>query len=282
MKKALILFACIVLITTIACTFSVNVPKVKTGVDKLLEINEAVPTDQETGHLSVLMGGGTLEINPGADSWVAGTVDYNVPLWSPEVKRVGSSLEISQETNDNLKLPSEKVKNDWKLNIGNYPTALTIKAGAYQGQLNLGGIPLTSLEITDGASQADLIFDKENPEVMTNLTYKTGASQINLEGLGFANADEINFDGGAGSYTFDFSGALQRDLKVNINYGLGDVKIIIPQGVAAKVTVEGGLNNVELFGTWNIQGNDYELAGSGPKITFLVKMGLGNLQLISR
>jgi hypothetical protein len=282
MKKYLLIFASILLITSIACSFSVDVPKVKTGDTKLMEISEAIPADQEAGKLSIFMGGGTLAINPGENDWVTGTVEYNVPIWSPEITRQGKSLEISQETKDNLSFPSEKVKNDWQINIGKFPTDLVIKAGAYQGQLQLGGIPLTSLEINDGASQADVVFDKENPVVMSTLIYKTGASQINLEGLGFANAESINFDGGAGSYTFDFSGQLQRDLDVNINYGLGDVKIIVPKGVPAVVTVEGGLNNVELFGTWNIQGNDYELAGTGPKITFVVKMGLGNLQLISR
>jgi len=282
MKKFLIIFASILLITSIACSFSVDVPKVKTGDTKLMEIQEAIPADQETGELSIFMGGGTLSINPGENDWVSGTVEYNVPIWSPEITRLGKSLEISQETKDNLSLPSEKVKNDWKINIGAFPTDLIIKAGAYQGQLQLGGIPLTSLNITDGASQADVVFDKANPVVMSTLTYKTGASQINLEGLGFANVESINFDGGAGSYTFDFAGQMQRDLDVKVNYGLGDVKIIIPKGVPALVTVEGGLNNVELFGTWNIQGNDYELTGNGPKITILVKMGLGNLQLISR
>jgi hypothetical protein len=282
MKKPLIIFACIVLVTTLACSFSVDLPKARTGVDSVLEINEAVPTSVESGKLTVSMGAGSLEINPGEEAWVSGTIEYNVPLWSPKVTREDSKLEISQTTEDNFTVPAKKVKNDWKLNIGNYPTALLIKAGAYEGKLQLGGIPLTSLEVNDGASHVDVIFDKANPQVMTNLTYKTGASDISLEGLGYANAEEINFDGGAGSYTLDFSGDLQRDLDVNINYGLGDVKIIIPTGVAAKVTVEGGLNNVELFGTWNVQGNDYELSGSGPQITIVIKMGLGNLQLISR
>lgn len=282
MKKYLLIFAVILLITTMACSFSVDVPKVKTEETKLIELNEAVPVDQESGKLSISMGGGKLMVNPGAESWVTGTIEYNVPIWSPEISRTEESLEISQETEGNFNLPSEKVKNDWNINIGTFPTDLVIKAGAYQGQLQLGGIPLTSVNVTDGASQADIIFDKANPSVMSTLTYKTGASQINLVGLGFANAEMLSFDGGAGSYTFDFSGPLQRDMDVSINYGLGDVKIIIPKGVPAIVTVEGGLNNVELFGTWNIQGNDYELAGSGPKLTFVVKMGLGNLQLISR
>ena len=65
MKKYLLIFASILLITSIACSFSVDVPKVKTGDTKLMEISEAIPTDQENGKLSIFMGGGTLAINPG-------------------------------------------------------------------------------------------------------------------------------------------------------------------------------------------------------------------------
>ena len=49
----------------------------------------------------------------------------------------------------------------------------------------------------------------------------------------------------------------------------------------ANVIVEGGLNNVELEGTWNVSGNEYSLNGNGPQLFIKVKMGLGNLQLVS-
>jgi hypothetical protein len=46
--------------------------------------------------------------------------------------------------------------------------------------------------------------------------------------------------------------------------------------------VDGGLNNVELKGTWNVSGNEYNLFGTGPLLSFDVKMGIGNLQLFSQ
>ena len=166
--------------------------------------------------------------------------------------------------------------------IGDVPTDLVVKAGAYKGNLDLSGIPITNLEISDGASQAEITFDQLNPSVMKSLIYKTGASQISLYGLANANFDEMQFDGGAGSYTLDYSGDLQHDTDISVNFGLGDVKIIIPKGVPAQVIVDGGLNNVELTGTWSIDGSVYNVNGNGPKLYFRVKMGLGNLQLISR
>ena len=41
-------------------------------------------------------------------------------------------------------------------------------------------------------------------------------------------------------------------------------------------------NNVELKGTWNVSGNEYNLYGTGPQLSFDVNMGIGNLELISQ
>jgi hypothetical protein len=282
MKKSVLIVISILLLTSIACSVSVDVPRVETGSMETLEITEDYPQNVETAELTVIMGGGTLNISAGGDQWVSGTIETNVPIWRPEIKRRSDSLEIIQQAQENFGLPNDKVDNDWNLQIGDFSTDLIIKAGAYQGKLNLGGIPLTNLEISDGASQADITFDSLNPAVMQDLRYKTGASQINIEGLGNANFEEMSFEGGAGSYTFDFSGDLQRDADIDINYGLGDVEIIFPRGTNARIQVEGGLNNVELQGSWNIDGDEYILNGSGPLLDFRIKMGIGNLQLIVR
>jgi hypothetical protein len=282
MKKSILIIVMILVISSLACSVNINVPRVETGPVQTIDFNQEAPENNEQGNLYVSMGGGRLEINGNSDKWVTGNVEYNIPMWKPEVNQRNDTLELTQETKDNFGLPNNKVINDWVIQIGDVPTDLNIKAGAYQGALDFSGIPLTNLEIADGASQADITFDQLNPVVMQNFSYKTGASQISMFGLSNANFEEMRFDGGAGSYTLDFSGDLQRDTDINVNFGLGDVKIIIPKGVPANVIVDGGLNNVELTGTWNIDGKDYNVNGTGPKLSFHVKMGLGNLQLISR
>lgn len=282
MKKLIIIGIAILMMTSLACSISVNVPRIDTGEMETLEINEDYPDSFEVAEVIVEMGGGQLFIQGGGDTWVSGTVQYNVPLWSPEVVRRSSSVKITQETKDRVGLPDDKVTNEWDLTLGDHPTNLFITAGAYQGELDLTGISLTNLEIRDGASQADIFFYDYNPVVMEEFSYKTGASQINIEGLGYANAEEVTFEGGAGSYELDFGGPLKQDMDVYINYGLGDVKLIIPPGTRTRVSVEGGLNNVELSGTWNVDGSEYENNGEGPLLDIRVKMGVGNLQLINR
>jgi hypothetical protein len=60
------------------------------------------------------------------------------------------------------------------------------------------------------------------------------------------------------------------------------VRIVVPEGVAAKVTVTGGLNSVDADSGWEKSGDTYEISGEGPALTFDVEMGVGTLELVSK
>lgn len=265
-----------------ACSFNVNLPKIATQNKQTFDINLPIPNDRDESELEISMGAGELNLSGGSDMWISGEINYNIPLWEPEIYTKTEGVRISQKAQDQFGFPDNKIVNDWNIQLGEHPTDLEINAGAYRGNLDLSGIPLTRVSISDGASQGNIKFDQLNPVEMSSLHYKTGASQVDIIGLGNANVESIYFDAGPGSYTLDFSGDLQRDINIEINYGLGDMKIIIPEGVPTIISVDGGLNNVELRGTWNVSGNEYTLEGSGPQLTFDVNLGLGNLQLITQ
>ncbi len=57
-------------------------------------------------------------------------------------------------------------------------------------------------------------------------------------GLANANFSEMNFTGGAGSYTFDFSGNLTKKSKVNINAGAAKIILKIPSTIGTKIIIE--------------------------------------------
>lgn len=282
MNKKILAVLAILLLTSMACSINIGDPKISTQDEQVFEINQPIPDDRESSELEIAMGAGRLNISGGSEEWISGEINYNVSLWNPEIYSKVNGIKISQETKNQIGIPDNKIINDWNIQLGDHPTDLEINAGAYQGDLDFSGVPLTRLSISDGASQGKVLFDSLNPVEMISLHYATGASQVDLIGLGNANVKNIYFDAGPGSYTLDFSGDLQIDTKVEINYGLGDMKIIIPKGVPAIIYVEGGLNNVELRGAWNVSGDEYSLDGSGPKLTFDITLGLGNLQLISQ
>jgi len=48
------------------------------------------------------------------------------------------------------------------------------------------------------------------------------------------------FKGGVGEYELDFSGELKRDATVSVDAGLSSIRIIVPEGMAARVIVDPG------------------------------------------
>ena len=136
------------------------------------------------------------------------------------------------------------IKNSWDLSLGNHPLNLSIEAGAYHAEYQFGGLALTNLTIKDGASDAKMDFASPNLTEMSLLSYETGASNVSLTGLGNANFASLVFHSGAGNFTLDFTGSLKRDGSVNIETGISNTTLVIPAGIPAQLTVEGGLSNV--------------------------------------
>ena len=279
--KKIILVISVLLLTSLACSFTVNLPEMTVGETQTLTIDEALPAGSDPIRLTVEMGAGKLHLSGGSEKLVTGSIDYNIADWQPRLTRSGNNLDIIQTRTSNIGKPTKTIVNDWSISLGNYPFDIDLQAGAYEGQLDLGGVPITQLKIQDGASKGTVTFDTPNPVRMSTFTYKTGASSINLTGLGNANFEDMIFEGGTGNYELDFSGALQDDANVRITAGLSNMRITVPAGTPCKVTVTGGLSNISPRGTWTISNNVYEQTGTGPLLTINIEMGLGNLDLIS-
>ncbi len=276
MNAKIILAILILALASLACGFSVDLPeRVKAGPEVEESITVANPESDET-RLAISFGAGELTLSPGAQSLVEGTAIYNVKGLKPEISKNGDSIEIKQGDLKGLP-PLEDMKNEWNLKLGDAPMDLTIQAGAYEGNFELGGLALKNLTVRDGASNVDLSFSEPNQTEMSMLRYETGASNVKLTGLANANFSTLTFSAGAGNYTLDFSGELQRDAVVTIEAGFGDVSLVIPKDVNAIVTVEGAALNVNHSSGWAQNGQKYTQKGSNSTLTILVKMAAGNL-----
>ncbi|HET9906000.1 MAG TPA: toast rack family protein, partial [Anaerolineales bacterium] len=230
-------------LASLACGFTIELPpQAQTGPDVEESITVADPESDET-RLSLNFGAGELRLSSGAEGLVEGTALYNVDQLKPEIIKNGGNIEIKQGDLDGL-LPADKMKNRWDLQLGNTPMDLEIDAGAYEGNMDLGGLALKSLTVKDGAAQVNLSFSEPNLIEMSHMSYSTGASEVTLSDLANANFSTFDFDSGAGSYTLDFSGELQRDASVKIDSGLSELILIVPDGVNATVTIEGGLTDI--------------------------------------
>jgi hypothetical protein len=276
MNVKLIAALLVLSLASLACGFSVDLPDLaKAGPEVEETISVADPDSDET-RLSISFGAGELTLSPGAKNLVDGTAIYNVDDLQPEIVKNGNSIEIKQGNFDAIP-PFKDMKNDWDLKLGSSPMDLVISAGAYDGNLELGGLALKSLEVSDGASNVDLTFSEPNPVEMSILRYSTGASDVTLTGLANANFSTLTFSGGAGNYTLDFSGELQQDAVVTIDSGFGNVTLIVPEEVNANVTVEGAAININHGSGWSKSGEGYRQKGDGPTLTFIIQMAAGNL-----
>ena len=280
-RKTLPILLILTLILT-ACSFHISLPITqRAGPVTTDEINVPLPIDAtQSVNLSLAFGAGILKLHPGASALVSGTATYNVSDFKPTVTVNASTVRIQQGNWRLTGIPDiSNIKNEWDLALGNLPLALTIDAGAYKAEYELGGLALTNLTISDGAADTKLNFASPNLAEMSLLSYSTGASNVSLTGLGNANFASLEFNSGAGNYTLDFSGQFQRNGSVHIGTGVSNLTLVIPSGIPVQITVEGGLSNVTHDSSWAKNGNVYSQAGTGPQLTVVVEIGAGNLTI---
>jgi hypothetical protein len=257
---------------------------VETGETITEEIRVPVPDSNQVTELFIEFGFGRLNIEPGAEEVLLdGTATYNVEQLKPQVVSHGSEVRLQAESEIGLAgFTTNNITNEWDLKLATVPMNLSISGGGAGAEIELGGLSLQDLSVEFGGGDLTLSFSEPNLIAMDNIEFSGGASNMRLKGLANTRADGIIFQGGAGSYTFDFSGELQNDLDVKIEAGLGAIIIIVPEDVAAQVSVNGVLANVATNGPWQELGDGvYRLgeATAGHSIKIEIDMGPGSLEL---
>ena len=281
-KPFLLFLPTIFVAASLACSFGGRQGfRVETGSTQIFTLNEPSPGTGGVMEVNLAMAMGQLRLSAGSDSLLEGEVRYNVAAWKPAVTNKDNSWTVSQGgPNTTVRgLPGEDVVNVWDVRLGDVPMNLSLRAAAYDGTLDLSGLALMRLDIQDGASHSEIRFDTPNPEEMQSLKYQTGASDITLRGLANANFTHMTFEGGAGDYTFDFSGDLQRDATVRIKVGLSNVQILVPPGVSTSVFVEGRPRSVSSDGAWTQKSDHFANGDGAPRLSITVEMAAGGLQL---
>ncbi len=281
MKLKIFAAILVLALASLACSFNVNLPESpKPGPDVTDQITVPAPKSGDA-KLEINFGAGELNLTPGAQGGlVSGTATYNIPDLKPSIEQDGNDTLIRQGPYEFQGVPTlSNIKNVWDLKLGSAPMELIIAAGAYDGNMDLGGLSLTNLTIKDGAADVKLNFSSPNKIEMTVFRYETGASDVTISGLANANFSTMIFSGGAGGYDLGFDGDLQRDATVTIDSGLSDLTLRIPKGVHAVVTVEGGLSSVNTSSSWSQDGGTYTQEGSGPTLTIIIQLGAGSLTL---
>ena len=282
-RKYILAAVLVMALISLSCGINLPVTQIETGPTQKVDLQVAMPAGLSTGvELNLEFVAGELKLAPGASDYLAsGTATFNVAELEPKVETSGSSYTLHQGNRDIKGIPSFEgnVINEWDLQLADTPMSLNIKAGAYTGTFELGGLSLEKLTISDGGADLTTMFSTPNHVEMNSFAYSTGASTAKLKGLANANFEQMTFNSGAGTYMLSFDGKLQRDASVTVDTGASTVNIIMPEGVNAQVSFDGALTAVNTGSGWNKNGNAYTHPGSGPTITVTVKMATGTLNL---
>lgn len=237
-------------------------------------------------HLSIAVGACRLMVKPGGDAWISGK--YEDPSNSLPCKIVqdGGSVLIRQDYNaaelfglfsgaPSLELALGKTK----------PFAMTIESGASDNTFDLGGVPIRRLEVKCGANKSSLDFSSPNPEQMSVFEIGAGAGALDIKHLANANSAEIRIEGGMAAYTFDFGGALRREVHCKITTGVSSVELSIPGATAAKIAVESVMGNLHIGDGYTKREGAFwtegAVAGTSPVIFIQASVALGALRLLA-
>lgn len=128
------------------------------------------------------------------------------------------------------------------------PMDMDLKFGAVRADIDFGGLALTDLDLSTGASQSIIDMSEPNSVGMSTARFEVGAAEFEARHLGNLNAERIEVDAGVGEVTLWFDGRWQRDASISINMGLGALELRIPEGLGVRLRKDGFLVSLDSEG----------------------------------
>ena len=118
------------------------------------------------------------------------------------------------------------------------PISLNVELGVVKGELKLGGLQLKEISFSSGVNKTFIDFDEPNPILLDYFDVEAGVGVLKMYNLGNANFRRFNFEGGIGEYVLDFAGNKYDNSRVDIDVGLGKVKLYLPQSSGVRMKVD--------------------------------------------
>jgi hypothetical protein len=239
----------------------------------------------ERAHVDLQFGGGTLDVLPGGTALLDAEFTYNLDGLEPQVDYdvldARGELSLRQDPDSAKWQPSTEIRNEWRLRFTDQvPLELAFTVGASRGTLDLGGLRLSDLQLDSGAADLTVRFGAANPQPMSSIVVRSGAARLDLLELGNANVANLRFDGGLGTYTFDFRGEWSRSMTAHIVAGASQVTLRVPRDVGVQVC-PGDLRRGN-FGGLRQSGSCYvneQYQEAEIRLEIELELGLGELRI---
>lgn len=162
------------------------------------------------------------------------------------------------------------------------PMDLDLEFGAVRADIDLGGLALTDLELSTGASESTVDISEPNPSSMGTARFEVGAAEFTMRGLGNLNAERIDLDAGVGELTLWLDGRWRRDAAISIDMGLGSLELRIPEGLGVRLRKDSFLTSLDSEGLVK-RGNAYyslDWEDASRKVTIDLDAAFGSVNVV--
>jgi len=260
MKLVSLLIIAVLVLSSISC---ISLDLGDLGIERV-EVGETQEESQvieledvDEIRADVRVGTGNLDIRGGASELLEADFTYNISEWKPEVTYSEGRITVRQPSVK--KLPSsDDIEYEWDLRFNDaVPMDLRLEIGAGEGTLDLSSLSVTNLDM------------------------KLGAGNVEVDLRDNASLERLELDMGAGDLMLDLRGAWEDDVYVNIQGGVGQINLTLPEDIGVRVDVTKGIGSLEAEG-FRIKDGDYVNDAYGEldvTLNVVLQAGVGQVTL---
>ncbi|MFC1660093.1 hypothetical protein ACFL3S_01330 [Gemmatimonadota bacterium] len=209
---------------------------------------------------------------------------YDEETFEPVARYEGDRLDLGVESIKNrIRWGKDRSSGEMELTLArDVEMDLDLDFGAVRADVDLGGLQMTGLQVTTGASESRIDISEPNPAFMGQAGFEVGAADFQVRNLGNLNAEKITVDAGVGHIVLDFQGLWARDALVSVDMGLGALELRFPEGLGVKVEKDTFLTSLDSEGLVKRGDSYYSLdwEQAEHRVTVTVDAAFGSIRVV--
>lgn len=201
--------------------------------------------------VQVKYGAGTFKVRPAERGLLYRMqLRYDEDTFEPDVGYERNRLRLGVESlHKSIHIGKKRSGGEMDLQLArDVPMDLNLQFGAVRADIDLGGVTLSRLELSTGASESVVDVSEPNAVDMREASLEVGAADFTARHLGNLNARHISVSAGVGEVTLWFNGEWQQDASVSIDMGLGSLELRFPEGLGVCLSKDSFLTSLDSEG----------------------------------